>query len=372
LFDRFYDEFPDANILAVYPEKRIREESINFNNKNLKTKVTKTASKDTNTYDVILIDELQYVTNPETLNNKVLKIPCKFKFGNGAILENNQKKELEKNGIDHCFYLDEFDAIELGIIPKFEIKNIKINLTFQEIQKYVKIQNELKEAVDFLYPVYKEKSLGMVFSLVDKKNKMLLKKTAESLCTDDFQITEGQLMGKLLKYIKLISERKELLKSAFNKFEALKKIVEINKLKKGIIFTHTQSVADKICKILGNSSIVYTSSTPEKNVKDFINGKFNQLIVVGKANVGNIDNSLEYAIHVSCESTIVRSKQKRGRTLGIDKNNQDKNSINYYLYIDDFFIGEDLIESQEKKWLKNNQKNSMFIDYLTLDELIVV
>lgn len=356
-------------ICAVYPEIRIKEDADKFNPSFVQNFVINSAkAKFTGTADVLFIDELQYALNPETARHNVFDITHLWLLGNAAFLDKEQINVLESKGINYCFEIDEVEGLKLGLVPDFTCINIPVELTPKERANYYSIELQYKECIDFIYPVFEKKSQAMMFVLI--KDKKLRESTAKQLQAMGISITESQLMGKVLKYLKLVRERMELLKNGDNKYALAIELVKKHKDQKGIIFVNNLEAASRMCKLLGKSSVVYSSKTGEKPLISFREGEYNQIIVVGKANVGYISAELEYSINLSYEAKPLKARQRKGRIQSVDPNNVGKMPVNYFFYVPDFSVfGVDL-ESQEKKWLKTCQKDWLFISYKTKEEVL--
>ena len=327
----------NPNIYAIYPEIRIKNDSDKFNPPNVTNLVVNSAkSKITTDIDLLLIDELQYVLNEDTQRHEVLLLPARHKMGNAAFLEKDQIKLLEKHGITHCFELDEVEGLKLGLVPDFSCINIPVDFTTKEKANYYSIEMQYKECIDFIYPIFEKKSQNMMFVLI--RDKKLRESTAQKLQEMGLNITESQLMGKVLKYLKLVRERMELLKNAENKYSLAIDIVNKHKNQKGIIFVNNLKAAEKMKNLLGDSSIVYSSKSGEKPLVGFRNGEYKTIVVVGKANVGFISSELEYSVNLSYEAKPLKARQRKGRIQSVDSNNVNKKPINYYFYVPDFTI----------------------------------
>jgi hypothetical protein len=306
--------------------------------------------------------------NPETQRHDVLDIPAWHIMGNAAFLDKEQIKILESKNITHCFELTEIEGIKLGLIPEFTCINIPIPLTIVEKGTFYKIEKDYKECIDFIYPVFENKSQAMMFLLL--KNKELRESTVETLASLEIKCTEKQLYGKVLKYLKLVRQRMDLLKNANNKFNAALDLVEKHKNQKGIIFVNSIQTAEKLQLMLGDTSVVYHSKTKETPLEDFRAGKYKQIIVIGKANVGYISADLEYSVNLSYEAKPLKARQRKGRIQSVDPNNLNKRPVNYFLYVDSFtHFGVDIV-SQDKKWLKEAQQGWLFVEYKPLNEVL--
>jgi hypothetical protein len=368
LFERHSNK--STNIAAVYPEVRIKEDADIFNPNYVQNVVVNSASnKIVNLVDILLIDELQYVLNPETQRHAVLDIPHKHLMGNAAFLDSEQIKLLESKGITHCFELSETDGLKLGLIPEFSCINIPIELTFTEKGTYYDIDKQYKECIDFIYPVFENKSQAMMFVLLN--NQILRESTVATLKSLGIECSEKQLFGKILKYLKLVKKRMDLLKTSQNKIDATLKLINKHKGQKGIIFVNSIETANKLQTIIGQESVVYSSKTKEKPLKEFRDGIYNIIIVIGKANVGFISEELEYSINVSYEAKPLKARQRKGRTQSVNPNNLNKKPVNYFFYVPDFFhFGKEIL-SQDRKWLKEAQKGWLFVEYKTLEEVLL-
>jgi hypothetical protein len=306
--------------------------------------------------------------NPETARYNVFDIPHLWLLGNAAFLDKEQIKVLESQGVHHCFEIDEIEGLKLGLVPDFSCINVPVELTPKERANYYSIETQYKECIDFIYPVFEKKSQAMMFVLI--KDTRLRESAAQQLQAMGINITESQLMGKVMKYLKLVRQRMELLKNAEGKYALAIELVKKHKDQKGIIFVNNLEAAEKMKRLLGSSSVVYSSKTGEHPLISFRNGDYNQIIVVGKANVGYISAELEYSINLSYEAKPLKARQRKGRIQSVDPNNVSKMPVNYFFYVPDFSVfGVDL-ESQEKKWLKTAQQGWLFIDYKTKEEVL--
>jgi len=357
-----YQKVYNEKIHAIYPEIRVADDAKKLYNVNCHV-INSYYKIGQDKFGLLLIDEVQYALNKDSKRNyKVFELNYNHLVVNAAHLEKEQIKTLEEVGIEWSFEISLLEGLQLGLIPEFETLNIPIDLTFEEKKQLLLIQKDYNNTIDRLYPFYGNKSASIFYAML--KNKQLLENVAKVV-----EIEAGKLIYIAIKYSKVVSQRKELLKGAKNKIYAILRLVKLHKDEKGIIFTHSQKFAEEINKKLPNS-VVYTSKTPKSNLENFRkSNELKQIIVVGKATVGNMDNKLSYAIHVSFESKPLKAIQKRGRILSIDEENIKKSPKNYCLYVPSFTIGNETIESQELKWLKDSQKGQPFISYTTIENI---
>jgi len=104
---------------------------------------------------------------------------------------------------------------------------------------------------------------------------------------------------------------------------------------------------------------------------DFRSNKTPFLYGCNILNEGFTVNDASIAINIGIKSKALQDLQRTGRVLGLDPNNPDKLATKINLFIDDFTHEGKLIESQEKRWLRNAQKDQIFISTLTsVDELV--
>lgn len=384
LAHRYRKKF-SGKIIIVVPETRIKAQfdKLLSEYENVDVYVVNTYCNLNNNIDrecdVLVIDEVQHFLDENSVRNSSVFNITNYKFCvvNAAILGKDQIKRLEGVGIKDAFKLDLNSAIKLELAPCPKTYCVSVELTNKEKLEYIKMQENYKHYENMLFPLVEKQSIQAWMYLVPSSKKGVFKVGNKQFTHKEFtkyvanylEWNENSVIGTAIKWMSLVTKRKTLLKEAENKLTLAVKLRNKHKEEKGLYFVNTQKQAVKLQKLLGKSSIIYTSKTKASNLDEFREGKFKELITVGKAYEGNVDNEISYSVHLDFTSKPLKFVQSRGRAMALDENNLEKSPKSYFLYIDDFKFNNVECVSQEKVWLENAIKGQQFIEFIKNEEI---
>jgi len=245
----------------------------------------------TDFFSTIILDECHHYLSDE--NIKILK---QKKYTNIVGLSATEKRDDGKDyfdilGITVVYKYTQKDAIGNGDLAKYSIKNIAVDLTQDEFDKYTNYDTIIKE----LMPEYNY-SLKEIFS-------------------GNWNPAKGKIR-------KAINQRKQIVSNAEAKYKKITEIIKEYQNKKIIVFTEYITTADKIKKLLAYEFIeskVYHSKISTENKKivitDFSSSKCNVLIAVKALDEGYDVPDCDVGIIFAGNKTARQIIQRTGRIL---------------------------------------------------------
>jgi superfamily II DNA or RNA helicase len=234
------------------------------------------------------------------LNNKF-----KYKLGITATLKRSdgKHKELEELIGPIVYTYTTEDAVNEGVLSKFEIINIGIDLNTYEMDNY----NAYTKTIE------KDSFDGMFNVMRDRSNPNWL---------------------KAVRAVGATSKRKALISNAEAKMQALVEIVKQNKDRKIIVFNETIKMAElerKILKKEGFESEIYHSKMKNQDaIERFRNGEVSILISVKSLNEGLDVKDVDVMIRVAGTSQDRDTIQRLGRGLRVVDGKEE--AIYYQIY----------------------------------------
>jgi hypothetical protein len=300
----------NANVLIAYPDNKIKQswlddfEALNYNNPNVTFTTHLSLKKYTDKlFDLIIIDEIHLLSEAQIEVCKELFKENKKVLGLTGTLASGTKWTLETH---LAMYVSaEYPlkkAIEEGIIVDYEIKVVTVPLDNVEKQKFgSKIRTEKQQFDSYSWVIKKME--------YDNKNTMFLRLA-----------------------------RMRVIQSSFAKTKITKKLINIHKDDRMLIFCGVTKIADS----LGIPSF-HSKSTNKSKFNDFAEGKGKHMAVVKIGNTGVTYKPLNYVVINYFDSNSENLAQKIQRCTAMEYNNPDKKAKIYIISSN---------EEVELKWLQ--------------------
>jgi hypothetical protein len=309
-------------------------------------------------------------------------------MGLSATMEDKHIKFLETKGLQSINLLSLEESDKLQITPRSEVYNVPVEFTKPEKLQYYNIQKEIESLGDYFKCLELGNSINFMLpkALSDKKvrDEMAKNLILKGFLKDQTNLTPGSsefaqvayklggvILGKAAKFMQLIKQRSLLLYNAENKFKVLDKILE-EEAQSAFIFFQSISTMDLIQRsdfIPFHSKL--TKKQKKESMKEFLtsNKHLGSIKAIGEgfdletecATLGVPYKDIEIVINFGYNSTKTSRIQSSGRAGRINTNKLDKIARTYTLYVEDFQFAGETCYSQEKVWLKNNQKGLKFV-----------
>lgn len=353
---------PNAKILFVFPEIRLKEDGEELFDKRVKCSLPQGALKLHEVWDYLFVDEGQLFSNEDTIiNSKIMDLPHKRSYINSAFLEPDQIAFFEKKGVTRIVEIEEKESILMGTIPLSKIYNIGVYLSKSENASYLGTNTRMNMVIKGLAPFYDANSAFVIMGAVgdDAKINAIAVKTGFGY---------GVIANMVRTYMGGLQVRKSILKKSQQKYPAMLSILNAHGEEKCIIYVADGNHAEEVKKIVdkeGRKSVIYTAKTGEYALSDFRKGYYNTIIIVNKGTVGKIDEKIKFAIHLAFESKAQKARQKKARVQTIDKEDANHQPTNYYIYMK----SEEISQTQEQKWLKTAQQGLVNISDVSYPQL---
>ena len=258
-------------------------------------------------FDMIVLDEAHRYGSLENIK-PILKNEFKYKLGITATLKRSdgQHKELEKLIGPVVYEYTTQDAVDAGILSKFEIINIGVKLSLDEKERYDKHTTTIDQ-----------NSFNGMFQAINDQS--------------------HPKWYQAIKAVRATSWRKAVISNAKEKMDVLISIVEKEKDKKIIIFNETIKMAElerKLLKKAGFVSEIYHSKSKNQDaIEKFRNGDVRILVSVKSLNEGLDVKDVDVGIRVAGTNQDRDTIQRLGRGLRVV---DGKEGARYYqIYCDD-------------------------------------
>lgn len=258
-------------------------------------------------FDMIVLDEAHRYGSIENIK-PILENEFKYKLGITATLKRSdgQHKELEKLIGPIVYEYTTKDAVEAGVLSKFEIINVGVNLKLDEKEKY----NKHTKTID-------QNSFSGMFQAINNQS--------------------HPKWHQAIKAVRATSWRKSVISNAKEKMDALIAIVKREKDKKIIIFNETIKMAElerKLLKKEGFESEIYHSKSKNQDaIERFREGEVKILVSVKSLNEGLDVKDVDVGIRVAGTNQDRDTIQRLGRGLRVV---EGKEGAKYYqIYCDD-------------------------------------
>lgn len=269
--------------------------------------VNSVRNMDLDYFDMIVLDEVHRYASLENIK-PILQNEFKYRLGITATLKRSdgqEKKIIELIG-DIVYEYSTEDAVNEGVLSKFEIINVGVELTENEREKYAKHTKTIDR---------------------DSFNGM-------------FQVIYDQghpRWHQAISAVRATTWRKAIISNATNKKNALLEIIKREHNKKIIIFNETIKMAELERKLLKKNGIeteIYHSKKKNQEAIDrFKNNEVNILISVKSLNEGLDVKDVDVCIRVAGTNQDRDTIQRLGRGLRIV---DGKTSAKYYqIYCND-------------------------------------
>lgn len=262
---------------------------------------------DLSEFEMIILDEAHRYGSFENIR-PIMNNEFKYKLGLTATLHrtDGQHKELEKLIGPVCYEYTTEDAVKQGVLSKFKIINVAIDLLPTEKDKY----ESHTRTID-------QNSFNGMFQAINDHGHP---KWHEAIAA-----------------VRATAWRKAVISNAKNKMFALVEIVKENKDKKIIIFNETIKMAElerKILKKEGFESEIYHSKSKNQDaIERFRSGEVKILVSVKSLNEGLDVKDVDVGIRVAGTNQDRDTIQRLGRGLRVV---EGKEGAKYYqIYCND-------------------------------------
>lgn len=382
-------EYPDYNIIIVSPTSKLEDD---FNKKIIESDLKNTTSITTKSYssiikdkinkvDVLIVDEAHRVSNvsSELYSEIIPKTEYKFIMCLSATFEHNHLSFLKEQGLEVIFKFDISDGYRLKLVPDYTTYCIGVNLTQQEKEDYIKIQNEYDKYVAFFSKYDVRAPISTIMSVTQKKGKKYkyegfyqtsqehAKRIAKKL-----EMNEGSVVGVGMKWLACVNKRSTFLNNSKNLLVAslfiLKEIVK----DKIIVFCSNKENARLLQSQLSNSKCYYSGlsdKTLKSTLEEFENGDLQYLLTIKSLDEGYDLPNLRLGLQYSYTSKKLQFNQRKGRVNRFDENDLNKQSYFICLYIDHFEYNGVKVFSQQRKWLEQSLRGSDFVEWTTIKNI---
>lgn len=266
-------------------------------------------SEDLSKFGMVICDEVHRYGSLENIK-PLEKSDMKLKLGVTATLEREDgAEELLKMYLGDLIYTyGQTDAISDGILNKFELVNVGVDMTFEEKKAYDELDICVKEGM---------RHFGNNFVQVQKMVRQ-------------YQNPDSRVASNLLK---AIGERRKLYSNSISKAIKVVDIVREHKNDKIIIFNEYIGMAERIYEMLIEGcfrvGIYHSGSKSLDVINDFAEGKINVLVAVKSLNEGLNVKSANVGIMVSSNSVKRNTIQRLGRII---RKQEGKKAVFYQLY----------------------------------------
>jgi len=269
--------------------------------------VNSVRNMDLSQFDMIVLDEAHRYGSLENIR-PIMENEFKYKLGITATLKRSdgQHKEIEKLIGPIVYEYTTEDAVKAGVLSKFEVINVGIDLNELERDKY----DKHTRTIDM-------NSFSGMFQAINDQG--------------------HPKWHEAVSAVRATAWRKSVISNAKDKMAKLLEIVEKEKGKKIIIFNETIKMAElerKLLKKAGFESEIYHSkSKDQKSIERFRAGEVNILVSVKSLNEGLDVKDVDVGIRVAGTNQDRDTIQRLGRGLRVV---DGKEGFRYYqLYCND-------------------------------------
>lgn len=269
--------------------------------------VNSVRNMDLSQFEMIVLDEAHRYGSFENIR-PIMQNEFKYKLGITATLKRSdgQHRELEKLIGPVCYEYTTEDAVKQGVLSKFKIINVGIDLLPTEYEKYINHTRTIDS-----------NSFNGMFQAINDHGHP---KWHEAIAA-----------------VRATAWRKAVISNAKNKMSALVEIVRENENKKIIIFNETIKMAELERKILKKegfeSEIYHSKSKNQEAIEKFKNGEVKILVSVKSLNEGLDVKDVDVGIRVAGTNQDRDTIQRLGRGLRVV---EGKEGAKYYqIYCND-------------------------------------
>ena len=376
---------PDSTVCIIVPTSHLKndmEEIIEkFSLKNTEVHVVNSFSMNLvknnqeKYYDLLICDELHTLSNENSkyFSEVIPRLKYKYFFGVSATLEKSHLEYLKKYDLDVFFDVPLEDGYRTGVVPEYIIYNIPVQLTDIEKLEYAKIQRSYNSIVSAFTLISPLKPIEAINAVLGGKNTVTLfdgqkKKTGEwaEKFAEILDKKPGVVMFMALQWQKLMGQRRTLLNNCENSQKMIMTLTHhINT--PAVIVCSSIDTINAVSQKLPESLPLHSKlgvKVNRENKRKFTNGEAKYLLVVKGLKEGYNNKNLRILIRQGYTSKALDLTQYLGRLLRFDASNPDKLSILVNIYVEDFYYNNELIESQQKKWLKSSVMGKAFVEWI--------
>lgn len=301
--------------------------------------------------DILIIDEGHRCLNEESEKfSTLLGLSPKTKhLILSASLTDKHKAFLYDKGITHYYEVSKNWAYHKGLVPFHTPINCPIDLTLEEMSRYLKCMDEINSNSRWC-------NIGHIYNAYETNPAKI------DQCARIQRCEPGLVYGKLKRWKSAISVREQLLYNAENKLIVVKEIVDLID-EKCLIFCKTIDFAEAM-REQDSLGVVYHSklkSSKKNNEKEHALNLFYSDVKPHMYSVDSLKEGFDivdcrFVVRTAYNSTELDTTQITGRISRYDESNLDKESFLINFFVKPFQARGQEIESQELKWLVKNQK----------------
>lgn len=386
----FNKEKPNSTILIIVPridlQNDINKDLKRYGFKNVTVQVVNTLANQlvkkntTAYYDLVLADELHNLCGENSLyfSEIISHLNYEYFLGCSATLENSHLEYLKQKDLEVFFNISLDDGFSANLVPEYIIYNIPVQFEENEKKQYVKLQDEYQQIISKFSQHDENNPVGCITACLSPKNIKIkyngvVKYSVEHAedIAESLDLNKGQVIGLALKWRTCMVQRKSVLINAKQSLIATVQI--LNRINDQVlVFCSSIEIANFFAKNIKNSAAYHSkisSKTREKNKQEFTDEKLKYLFVCNSMKEGYNNNKLKYIIRQGFTSKSLDLTQILGRGLRFDETNKLKYTTLIHPYVDDFYVGEKLYSSQQKKWLQKALKGKSFIEWVEIKDL---
>jgi superfamily II DNA or RNA helicase len=316
-------------------EKLILEQLPNYN---IKVFIINTYVMELRVCDFLLIDEGHKISNKDAVMFSLVLDICTFVncWILSAKFTTEQLLFLESKDIKLISKITVEEAKKNNWVSQYKIYNLAIDLTTQEEEEYIKVDNIFKSH----FP-YFNNDLKLLYELLQNKEARL------SYCNEN-DFNEQDIAMRAVRATAAISKRKSIVYNAFNKKQIIADIVKLVN-KKTIVFSQTIKFCQEVKKLVDKSTIYHSNLKPKEKeaaLLGIITDKYNCILSVKALQEGLDVKGLQCGIRASYDSTERGMIQTLGRVIRKEENKEFAVFVSLYCK-----------NTMEIGWLKTSQKS---------------
>lgn len=328
------------------------------------------------TCGILVVDEAHWATgeNAKYLN-RVLEITrADRRLLLSATMTAEQMEFCMKHGIVHRFDLPLKLGYRLGVVPAYTIFNVPLPLSEEERAEYAVFDRAYHELLQLFSKYSEDKTAFLVNSMLAGKRPV---KYAGQTMTGyeltehvarELKLTRDITFGLAMRWRANMTGRMAILHNAESKVDLAVRFFQLAGEQKALGFVSSIEMINKIMagdeRAIGFHSKLKSKKQKQAVMDAFYGNIKPHLLSIRTLNEGFTVKDVRLGLNTGYTSSSRELIQKTGRLLNFNEAEPDKQSILVNGYVDDFYHQGDLIESQEKKWLKRALKGQMFVKWV--------
>lgn len=343
----------DCQIIIVVPTITLKEQWTKSIDKwgftfNCDIQVINTAINKDQVCDLLIIDEC-HTANADTFQHVFDKIKYRWILGLTATFERiDGKHEICNKYCPVCDTVPIEECLANGWVSSY--KEYQVIIDVDDIDIYKGYNKEFTKSFEFF-----DFSWDRVNSCLGKDGFKYRYQLSKEMCPNDEEKRKNMMKNityHATNFMRVLQTRKAFINNHPKKLEIARKIIEARPDSKIITFSNSIKMAEAI-----GIGPVYSGKDSKKKgritLEEYINGNYQVLNTIRKADAGLDIPSISVAIIIGTDSSKIRAIQRLGRTCRFE---EGKTAEIFNIIIND---------TVELSWFANSHKNSQFI---TIDE----